>query len=172
VRLEIPPPLAVQLKEASTSNIPVIADLAERIWRTHYTPIIGSAQVNYMLEKMYSEKSLEQQMTEGQLFFLVQLDGKTIGYISVSKKNNSDFFMHKFYMEVSEQGKGFGKRIFSDLLSRFPELKTMRLQVNRENYKTINFYFRVGFVIEESKDFDIGEGFFMKDYVMIYKVHK
>jgi GNAT superfamily N-acetyltransferase len=155
---------------ASAKDIPVIAEMAARIWRVHYTPIIGTAQVDYMLEKMYSEKSLVQLMKEGQEFFLVELDQKPIGYISISQKGN-DFFLHKFYMEIKEQGKGFGKKILAELLSKFPKLNTMRLQVNRMNYKTINFYFRVGFVIEDAKDFDIGGGFFMQDYVMVYTSH-
>ena len=121
-----------------------------------------------MLKNMYSEKSLQAQMEAGHLYFVFYLSGKPQGYISISKKNDSEFFLHKFYMDKSEQGKGNGKKIFAEILARFPELKIMRLQVNRKNYKSINFYFRLGFVIEEAKDFDIGEGYFMQDFVMVY----
>jgi ribosomal protein S18 acetylase RimI-like enzyme len=48
-------------------------------------------------------------------------------------------------------------------------INAMRLQVNRKNVKAINFYFKNGFVIEDAKDFDIGSGYFMKDFVMIKK---
>jgi ribosomal protein S18 acetylase RimI-like enzyme len=43
----------------------------------------------------------------------------------------------------------------------------MRLQVNRQNYTAINFYFKLGFTIERVADFDIGHGFFMNDFVML-----
>ena len=33
-----------------------------------------------------------------------------------------------------------------------------------------NFYEKLGFVIIEEKDFDIGQGFFMNDYVMEKKI--
>lgn len=164
--------MKISLHPASFSDLPLISALAERIWRQHYVPIIGEKQVQYMLEKMYAEKSLKEQMGDGQLFFLVNSEDKSVGYLSISNKNENDFFMHKFYIELEQQGKGIGKRIFAELLEQFPEMKTMRLQVNRGNYKSINFYFRLGFVIEEAKKIDIGGGYFMDDFVMIYGLYK
>jgi hypothetical protein len=37
------------------------------------------------------------------------------------------------------------------------------------NYKAINFYFKNGFTIEKVADFDIGDGYFMNDFVMIWE---
>ena len=158
--------MSTSLRKASSSDILQIATLAEKIWLAHYTPIIGSDQVAYMLKKMYSAESLLEQQKSGQQFFFAQIDDKVIGYISVSA-NENNLFLHKFYLDSAEQGKGYGKLFFAELVSNFPGMKTMRLQVNRMNYKTINFYFRLGFIIEEAKDFDIGDGFFMEDYVMV-----
>jgi ribosomal protein S18 acetylase RimI-like enzyme len=47
--------------------------------------------------------------------------------------------------------------------------KTIRLTVNRQNFKSINFYFKLGFKIEKVADFDIGNGYFMNDFVMLWK---
>ena len=44
--------------------------------------------------------------------------------------------------------------------------KTYTLTVNRQNYKSINFYFKNGFIINEIADFDIGNGYVMNDFVM------
>ena len=41
--------------------------------------------------------------------------------------------------------------------------------VNRMNYKAVNFYFKSGFTIEKVADFDIGDGYFMNDFVMIWE---
>ncbi len=157
------------LRAATIHDTPLIARLADRIWRVHYTPIIGAAQVDYMLKTLYSQGSLEKQMEEGQQYFLAQNNGEVLGYLSISTRPGNELFLNKFYLEVDEQGKGFGKKIFRELLVRFPHVETIRLQVNRMNYKSVNFYFRLGFVIEDAKNFDIGEGFFMEDYVMIWK---
>ena len=160
--------MLTSLRSASPADIIQIAKLAEKIWRVHYTPIIGSEQVDYMLKKMYSVESLLEQQKGGQVFFLAQINEHPIGYVSISSTDN-DFFLHKFYLDNEEQGKGYGKLFFAELISKFPKMETIQLQVNRMNFKTINFYFRLGFVIEDAKDFDIGDGFFMKDYVMVLK---
>jgi diamine N-acetyltransferase len=160
------------LRPATPEDIPLIARLADRIWRAHYTPIIGTAQVEYMLGNLYSEKSLRKQVEDGQQYFLAEHEGEVIGYVSVSENPANELFLHKFYLEVSRQGKGFGKKIFAELLERFPNVETIRLQVNRMNYKSVNFYFRVGFTIENAKNFDIGDGFFMEDYVMVWNKKK
>ncbi len=160
--------MTINITPAKSSELSIIAELADKIWRVHYTPIIGQEQVDYMLLKMYSLQSLILQQEQGQQFFIAELDKQAIGYISITAKG-PDFFLHKFYINIEEQGKGFGKIIFNDLLSKFPLLKTMRLQVNRMNFKTINFYFRLGFVIEAAKNFEIGDGYTMDDYVMVFK---
>ncbi|CAN5341302.1 GNAT family N-acetyltransferase [soil metagenome] len=160
--------MLTKLVSAEEKNFPAIVMLAKKIWQEHYIPIIGAAQVDYMLKEMYSLPALLQQKREGQQFFLIYMDENPEGYLSVSGKSG-DFFLHKYYLNSNQQGKGIGKKIFSELINLFPEIKTIRLQVNRMNYKSVNFYFRLGFVIETAKDFDIGKGYLMEDYVMVLK---
>lgn len=161
--------MSIQIRKANTSEIPLIASLAERIWRVHYPSIISHAQIDYMLDLMYSESSLQKQMEEGYHFFLVENNAAPIGYISIGKKADGDYFLSKFYMEIAEQGKGFGKTAFAQMVNEFPDMKTIRLQVNRRNFKSINFYFKLGFIIEDAKDFDVGNGYSMDDFVMLWK---
>ncbi len=154
------------LRTARFDELASIAAMAKRIWNVHYLPIIGQVQVDYMLELMYSESALQQQVRDGQVFYIGAFDGKDVGYVSVSKKETGVYFLHKFYIETAIQGKGLGKLFFEELLKNYVDLNTFYLTVNRKNFKSINFYFKLGFVIEEVKDFDIGSGFLMEDFVM------
>ena len=43
----------------------------------------------------------------------------------------------------------------------------VRLHVNRQNFKAVNFYFKNNFVIEGVKDTSIGHDYYMNDFVMI-----
>ena len=36
-------------------------------------------------------------------------------------------------------------------------------------FRIVNFYFKNGFVIEKAEDFDIGNNYFMNDFVMVYR---
>lgn len=162
--------MSLSFFKAEEKDISTIAALADRIWNKHYITIITQEQIDYMLQKMYSEKSLLEQMKQGQEFTIVKENNNPIGYISLSKKNDSEYFLHKFYIEVSEQNKGVGSELFKYILMQYPGARSIELTVNRQNYKAINFYFKHGFRIKEVADFDIGNDYFMNDFVMIKKI--
>ncbi len=122
-----------------------------------------------MLDKFYSTSSLEEQMNNDQDFYLINSNGISVGYLSVDHQNQGDYYLNKFYIDPDEHRKNIGENSFLLLLDLLPDLNTMRLTVNRTNFKSINFYFKLGFIIEEVKDFDIGNNYFMNDFIMIYK---
>lgn len=161
----------MNIVEATEADVNTIKDLAYDIWHQHYIPIIGLDQVTYMLSKMYDVDALKKQMIEGHTFYMVQENATDIGFISIVKKENDTLFLNKFYINNTYQNKGIGGEALIAVLKKFPESKAMRLQVNRKNYKSINFYFKMGFVIEEVADFDIGDGYLMEDFVMVLKLH-
>jgi diamine N-acetyltransferase len=162
--------MVISIRKASTVETPLIAGLAKRIWREHYIPMIGEAQVEYMLDRYYTDASLQTQMAEGQVFWLPDLNGEVIGYVAISPKGPGEYFLNKFYIDNEKRGMGFGKVILERVLAQYPDLRQLRLTVNRRNYKTINFYFRVGFTIEGCFDFDIGNGYEMNDFIMVLKL--
>lgn len=161
------------LRPAAVSDIPLIRELAQRIWRAHYPGIISDAQIDYMLDLMYSAPALERQMTaEGQQFWLPEEAGRVVGYLAVSRQAAGAYFLHKFYIDTTQQGKGAGARAFQLILKQYPDLTELRLTVNRQNYKSINFYFKMGFVIEKCVDIPIGQGFVMEDFQMLWQRKK
>jgi ribosomal protein S18 acetylase RimI-like enzyme len=159
-------------RKADKNDAEMIALLADRIWKKHYLPIISVDQIEYMLEKMYSAENLSLQMEQGHSFSIVFIDSLPVGYISLSTKNEKDYFLHKFYIDIDEQSKGIGSRLLSHIIDSIPLAETIELTVNRKNYKAINFYFKNGFSIKEIADFDIGNGFFMNDFIMLKKISR
>lgn len=157
----------VQIRPANLSDISLIHQLAQKIWRAYYPPIIGNDQVEYMLNKGYSYDSLQEQMKE-QSFFMIENNEQSVGFAAISKKSEG-YFIHKFYLDESMHGKGFGTTAFEHLISFYGHDKTYFLQVNRGNIKAINFYFKMGMIIDKMADFDIGDGYFMNDFIMIKK---
>lgn len=151
---------------AKETDIALISELGARIWQVWYPPIIGQAQVDYMLERMYSLASLRDQMlNQAHQFFILKVNNQAFGYASVSRKAAGDYFIQKLYVDTSQHKQGLGTA-FLNFLSQHFQPKTFRLCVNRQNVVAINFYFKNGFIIEKAADFDIGEGYFMNDFVM------
>ena len=52
-------------------NIEELCTLAEGIWHEHFTPIIGGAQVEYMVEKFQSVPAVTEQLRQGYEYFLL-----------------------------------------------------------------------------------------------------
>jgi diamine N-acetyltransferase len=158
----------MQVREAKPSDIPIIHELARKIWMAHYPSIISMEQIEYMLEKMYSEEALNQQLTDGHHFFILSDDKTDLGYLSFSQPEEGNYFLNKFYIDTQHHRKGLGHFFFDSVFNSIPDLKTIRLNVNRTNIKAINFYFKKGFTIEEVKDIDIGNNYYMNDFQMLY----
>ncbi len=69
------------------------------------------------------------------------------------------------------QGKGVGKLLLQEVTDRAQQLgqDTLLLNVNRFNV-AIDFYKRQGFYVIAEEDIDIGNGYFMNDYLMEKKL--
>lgn len=161
----------ISLRKAEQTDVPTLRKLASRTWFKTYGSLLSKEQMDYMFEWMYSEKSiLEQITTKGHVFFLAYEGSKPLGYVSIEKQGEALFHLHKIYIVPSSQGKGIGKKLLeqSYLYAREHTSESnfqVELNVNRGN-KALNFYQKMGFQIIDQKDFDIGNGYFMNDYIL------
>jgi len=76
--------------------------------------------------------------------------------------------LHKFYIDQQKSNSGIGTNVLNLLIQQINS-KSLTLTVNRQNFKSINFYFKNGFKIDRVEDFDIGDGYEMNDFVMVRK---
>jgi RsiW-degrading membrane proteinase PrsW (M82 family)/ribosomal protein S18 acetylase RimI-like enzyme len=162
------PTLTMTVRKAYPTDIPLIRDMALKIWPLTYEPILGKEQVDYMLELLYSEKSLMDQMQEQHHQFIVIYDGVApIGFASFSPISPQAYKLHKIYVLHSYQGKGTGRFAIGQLITAMKKsgATSLILNVNRNN-KAKDFYEKLGFTVIREEDIDIGNGYFMNDYVM------
>lgn len=165
------PTANLHIRQASQKDIPLIRDLCLRTWPSTYAAIIPAAQIDYMLNMMYSEESLLRQMKEKHEFIIVN-DGITpIGFASFSLLEKGVYKLHKLYLLPQSQGKGAGKFVITEIIKAMIRKggTALQLNVNRNN-KAKDFYEKLGFVIIKEEDIEIGNGFFMNDYVMEKRV--
>ena len=144
----------------------VVKALAHDIWPRVYDYMISQEQISYMLSLMYDLNQLKQQWVQGVKFVLLEVEGIPQGFLSFEEKDEC-IFLHKLYLRPEMQGQGFGKKMLQVAIdfavdSKIPSLE---LTVNRNN-KSLDFYLGNGFEIKEEKDFDIGGGYFMNDYIL------
>lgn len=148
--------------------------LAGQIWRQHYTPIIGPAQVDYMLERFQCADAIRAQLTEGHEYFLAIQKGRDVGYIAfLIESNKRALFLSKIYTRRSARGHGAGREMLAlaERRARESDAKKIWLTVNKHNTNSIAWYTRMGFVVTDTLLTDIGGGFVMDDYLMEKPLH-
>lgn len=163
--------MLIEIKNADTANAAEIAKLAKAVWNEYFTPIIGQAQVDYMLEKFQSECAITQQLRSGMKYIAAYADGEIAGY-SCYKLEEDALFLSKLYVKSSMRGHGIGKKMFMHELeiAKNEGKKKIYLTVNKHNNLAINVYEHIGFVKEKDIVTDIGGGFVMDDYIMEFHI--
>ncbi|WP_298903916.1 GNAT family N-acetyltransferase [uncultured Psychroserpens sp.] len=151
----------------SKDDCNAIAQLANIIWREHYTPIIGRDQVSYMLDKFQSSEAIKQQIEDGYKYYAISYNMVLVGYLAI-KKNDHTMFLSKIYISKDFRGLGIGKTAlnFIDQEATNHACKTITLTVNRFNTNSINAYEKLGYIKTRTAIKDIGEGYVMDDYIM------
>ena len=158
---------------ASTVDVAETARLADVIWREHYLPIIGQAQVDYMLAQFQSAQAIAAQIANGYEYYLIIYQGQSAGYAAVvADLDAASLLLSKIYVEKSLRGHGLGKKTleFIEDLCRQRGLNTIWLTVNKNNTASIACYERVGFINAGPIVQDIGGGFVMDDFKMEKKI--
>ena len=155
------------IRKANPSDIPSIRQIAFATWPDAYGKLLPKEQLEYMLEWMYTEKSLQEQMNKGHQFFMADLDGISFGFASVSEESDQRFKLNKLYVIPQTQKTGAGKALLDEVIGYAKQNKgtVVFLQVKRDNIAK-GFYEKQGFVITQEVDIEIGNGFFMNDYIM------
>lgn len=147
------------------AHIEQVAEMAADIWRDHYTPIIGAAQVEYMLKHLQSAGAMAEQIQRGMRYYLINHRQQPTGYLAIECRE-STLFISKLYLLKVHRGKRIAVQVIAwleALATRFG-LSGLELTVNKHNTQAIDAYLRLGFKQCESVCIDIGEGFVMDDY--------
>jgi GNAT superfamily N-acetyltransferase len=171
------------IRPATLDDRAFIRSVSERTWPSTYGHIISQEQINFMLDWMYSDASLAEQFEKSHQFYIANLNGADIGFCSVSKEGveksevalvdepknlkATAHKLNKLYVLPSAHGTGSGKALLYKAIevSKTEGSSSLFLQVNKLN-TAYTFYLKNGFVKEQEFKFDIGNGFYMDDYVM------
>ncbi|NLL34147.1 MAG: GNAT family N-acetyltransferase [Clostridiales bacterium] len=164
----------LEIKRAKTrEDAASIAGLARTIWTEHYTPIIGSSQVEYMLENIQSAEKIAEAMESGSEYYMAYLYDRLIGYMAIHEDSES-MVLSKLYIEKDFRGRRIAGQFILLLQDRAAEAgkDKITLTVNKNNLNSISIYKRMGFEIEGELITDIGGGFVMDDYLMVMRLEQ
>ncbi len=151
----------------SPAQIEQCALLAEAIWHAYYTPIIGEAQVAYMLEHFQSAEAIASQCASGYRYDLLYDGDRAVGYCATVPEGDA-LKISKLYLLETHRGRGGGRLMLEmcEHVARSRRFGKLLLTVNRHNPALV-FYEKMGFANAGKLVQEIGGGFVMDDYVML-----
>jgi diamine N-acetyltransferase len=161
----------ITIKKVGPESVSLVRELTYKVWPQTYSTILSIEQIDYMMDMFYSTSALKKQMGKEKHQFIVAFEESTpLAFASYSPKTQDDhrtFRLHKIYILPSLQGRGLGKLlidyIIGDILPKGAAI--LELNVNRYN-PAKKFYEKLGFAVSSEEDIDIGNGYYMNDYVM------
>ncbi len=164
--------MSTVIQKAKLSDIPVIQHIAYATWPIAYGTILSKAQIEYMLNLMYSKDVLMNQLHDGYTYLMAVEDEKSIGFAAYNAITAVQYKLQKLYILPTTQGSGIGKLLLQTVIDQVKSAGAQQLilNVNRQN-KAIGFYTKMGFQILKEEDNDIGNGYFMNDYVMAIELN-
>lgn len=153
------------MMQDNEQEIREMSEMATSILREHYDPIIGKEQNDYMLQMFQSEEALRDQLSHGYRYYFVREGKKNLGFLAFYFRGNV-LYLSKLYLYKDQRGKGFSKTMLEFLKTQAKEqgLHRIELNVNRGNDSRF-IYEKLGFTVAWEEKNDIGNGFYMDDYV-------
>jgi ribosomal protein S18 acetylase RimI-like enzyme len=159
----------IQLSPVASDELPLVSEMAARIWPEAYRDIITPEQIQHMLTSMYSSEAMIKDIAEGISYDWILCEDEPVGFLAAGPvRYGVECYLHKCYVMPEAQGSGSGKAALQLLFARLREAGTplLKLRVNRKNSRAIGFYQSFGFSIEAEDVLEIGEGYVMDDYIM------
>lgn len=158
---------SLHIRAADVNDIATIREIANITWPVAYGSYISKAQLDYMLNMMYSDNSLLEQMNKGHQFYIAEQHNNPIGFASVSKEEEKSCKLNKLYVLPTAQKTGAGKALLQKSIDYAIShaANCLYLQVNKQN-NAQHFYSKHGFTVREASILEIGGGYIMDDYIM------
>jgi GNAT superfamily N-acetyltransferase len=142
-----------------------MSKMATAIVRDYYDPIIGKDQNDYMLKMFQTPGAIAEQLEHGYRYYFVRENGKNLGFVAFYPRENA-LYLSKLYLYKDERGKGYAREILEFLKTQARELGFNRIELNvNRNNDTRFIYEKLGFTVAWEEKNDIGNGFYMDDYV-------
>lgn len=159
----------MEIRKASQEDYKTILDIAAITWDEAYKTILSEAQLEYMMDMMYSAASFTDQLSiKGHHFIIGSVDGKDLGFASYELNYRyGTTKLHKLYVLPETQGTGMGRALITAVenAAKSNGNDKVSLNVNRFN-KAIHFYEKSGYIKAGEEDVQIGSGYVMEDYIM------
>ena len=96
----------------------------------------------------HSPETLAAEIENERVFFSVAKNeqGEVIGLVTAGRPSEEVVYIARLYVLPGHQRQGIGGKLLNACTATFPEVRTLRLEVEAQNEKGLSFYRKQGFI--------------------------
>ena len=154
--------MAFTIEEFSERDFAWLHDYMQPLWHETYGEILPQSQIDFLVEKFFSDEGLRHYRAEGYQYRKILNTGTLCGvFVYVDRENER--YMDKLYLLPTARGKNLPALVFSYLASRGTDVT---LSVNQRNARALKCYLKNGFEIEREAEIALGNAMINRDYIL------
>lgn len=139
----------VTIRNAKPENVPEIKSVLYITWKSTYGNAFTEEQIKNITDDWHNPERLLKQTYDPETVFYVAIDEneKMVGVLTAGiQENGTVLYIARLYILPDHQGKRIGSQLLETLIKNNPQIKTLKLDVEKENEKAYTFYIKKGFV--------------------------
>ena len=110
-------------------------------------------------------EAVAEQLAHGYNYYFAKREGQNAGFLAYYPREGA-LYLSKLYLYKDQRGKGFSRVMLEFLKQKAKELGLNRIELNvNRNNPSVQIYEKLGFTVAWTEKNDIGNGFYMDDYV-------
>lgn len=144
------------IREMKREDMKQVQDVAQKSWHSTYEGIIPRKIQENFLKVAYSDEMMEKRLNES-LIFVAVMNNKVVGFSNFTTVNNAgQAELSAIYLYPNYQGKGIGTALLQQGIETLKNVKTIYIDVEKENNSGTIFYKAKGFKVikEYEENFD------------------
>lgn len=141
------------VRTASEQDLERVQQILRETWHHTYDDIYGKAMVDEIIDHRQSMKRLHEMRHTPKSEFLVADNGTVVGGMAYATQKDKVINLHQLYVHPDFHGGKTGLHLLIEIENSFIDAEYIKLEVEEQNYKAIQFYEKFGFKkIGETQD--------------------
>lgn len=158
----------IEIRKADRGDVKALKELAQSLVPDSFKGVLNTSQVDFMIDRYYSQEALQDAIDEGMVYFIASVEGYDCGYVSVIKHGPDLFLMQKIFIDTTKFNLGIGtmllNAVFDYVKKEHPGKCAIELIINKHN-PGLEFYEKHGMVKVRDKGLDMGD-FYINEEVL------
>lgn len=143
----------ISIQPATPKDLREIRHLLVQTWIGTYRGIFSRKFISKIVSVWHNRKLLKEQIMDPRILFNTAKNekGKIVGVVSASRAGRHTLIIRRLYVHPRHHRKRIGIKLMNSAIASFRNIRTIRLEVIKENRKARYFYLRHGFKMSRTQ---------------------